>query len=501
MEHRGVSPLIRCLAVGATTALLLTGCAAGAAPPTAAPHPATPAVTPSAAAFDLSSVEDSVAYIQTQGTFVTADGTKEQVYSGSGFVIDSAGLVVTNNHVVTGGAFWKVQIGTDKTLYDAQLLGVSECSDLAVLKVAGTFPALPMSSAAPTVGEPIYVAGHPNGDPYTLTNGIVAKPPYQADTSWASVKQEIQITAQTYPGNSGGPVVDANGKVVGIEYAGGTPGSPIAGESFAITSSEAMPVIQQLETGKNLEYLGINGEANSDNTGISIVSVAPGSPADKAGILPGDLMTNLNGTAVGADGTKSTYCSVLRSHSADAVLSVTVQRGNQTLTGEINGRTLAAVDTGSTTAGIDQIKPFVPAALWANCVPSTNPPYPTIVQSATCQPVSGVTQVWYDLYGSAADLKAAYTQDVQSVGAQTVSSKKCASSALDTTWSMTFPNNKVLGGPDFRLLCYTDTKGAAWIEQEDPSTNIMYTAQLQGGSLADLYAWWVKSDTVVDTAP
>jgi serine protease Do len=81
---------------------------------------------------DLSKIEASVAYIQTQGTFVTADGAQEQTYSGSGFVVDPSGLIVTNNHVVTGGAFWKVSIGTDKTLLDAQLVGVSECSDLAV---------------------------------------------------------------------------------------------------------------------------------------------------------------------------------------------------------------------------------------------------------------------------------------------------------------------------------------------------------------------------------
>ncbi len=514
--HRRLSPSTRWLAIGATTALLVAGCGANAhaAPPTVVPQSA----TPSSAAFDLSKVEDSVAYIQTQGTFVTADGTKEQVYSGSGFVIDSAGLVVTNNHVVTGGAFWKVQIGTDKTLYDAQLLGVSECSDLAVLKVPGTFPALRMSSATPTVGEPIYVAGHPNGDPYTLTNGIVAKPPYQADTSWASVKQEIQVTAQTYPGNSGGPVVDANGQVIGIEYAGGPPGSAIAGESFAIASSEALPVIQQLETGKNLEYLGINGEANSDSTGIAIVSVAPGSPADKAGILPGDLMTNLDGTAVGTDGTKSTYCSVLRSHTATDALSVTVERDGQTWTGEINGPALALVGSaggsttapqassgapvgsataGGTTTSIDKLQPYIPSNIWPNCTHSTDQVPSTVIQTAVCQPVSGVAAVWYDLYDSPADLNATISADAQSVKAST--SRKCPAGPSEGTWSNTFPDGKVLQGPDLRLLCYTGSDGA-WIEQADPTTGILFTAQLKG-SLADLFKWWQGNATIVDAEP
>ena len=226
-------------------------------------------------------------------------------------------------------------------MLDAQLIGVSECSDLAVLKVSGTYPALVMAATNPTVGEPIYVAGHPNGDPYTLTNGIVAKPAAPADTSWASVKNEIQITAQTYPGNSGSPVVDAAGQVVGVQYSGGAPGTTIAGESFAIASSEVKGIIDQIKASGNLDYIGLNGEVNADNTGIAIVSVAPGSPADKAGIVAGDLLTNFNGTAVGTDGTKSTYCSVLRSHKSDATFTVTVTRGGQTFRGEINGRPLA----------------------------------------------------------------------------------------------------------------------------------------------------------------
>ena len=325
-------------------AVVSVACGGGASPAVLSAAPASPAASSepaTPAAFDLSTIEASVAYIQTQGTFVTADGAKEQTYSGSGFVVDPAGLIVTNNHVVTGGAFWKVSVGADKTLLDAQLLGVSECSDLAVLKVSGTYPALVMAATNPKVGEQIYVAGHPNGDPYTLTNGIVAKPAAPADTSWASVKNEIQITAQTFPGNSGSPVVDAAGQVVGVQYSGGAPGSPIAGESFAIASSEAKGIIDQIKASGNLDYIGLNGEVNGDNTGIAVVSVAPGSPADKAGIEAGDLLTNFNGTAVGTDGTKSTYCSVLRSHKADATFTVTVSRGGETWTGEINGRTLA----------------------------------------------------------------------------------------------------------------------------------------------------------------
>ncbi len=410
---------------------------------------------------------------------------------------------MTNNHVVTGGAFWKVSVGSDKTLLDAQLVGVSECSDLAVLKVSGTYPALVMSPTNPRVGEPIYVAGHPNGDPYTLTDGIVAKPAAPADTSWASVKNEIQITAQTFPGNSGSPVINAAGHVVGVQYSGGSPGSAIAGESFAIAASEARGIIDQIKANGNLDYIGLNGEVNGDNTGIAIVSVAPGSPSDKAGIEAGDLLTNFNGTAVGTDGTKSTYCSVLRSHKADATFTVTVSRGGQTFRGEINGRPLALAGGSATPAGspssggtaIDQLRPFVPSAIWSTCAtyPTT---ITTVVQGARCS-YAGVDGVWYDLHGGPADLKAAYASEVTASDAKptsaTVTCEK-GNGNVTTTWSF----NGQASDPDKGLLCFKDADGNAWIEQADPTTNVMFTAVLSSGDQAALYAWWLKNDTLVE---
>jgi S1-C subfamily serine protease len=466
-------------------------------------------------AVDLSKIEASVAYIQTQGTFVTADGAQEQTYSGSGFVVDPSGLIVTNNHVVTGGAFWKVSIGTDKTLLDAQLVGVSECSDLAVLKVSGTYPALTMSTTNPTVGEAIYVAGHPNGDPYTLTNGIVAKPAAPADTSWASVKNEIQITAQTFPGNSGSPVIDSTGQVVGVQYSGGAPGSPIAGESFAIASSEAKGIIDQIKAKGNLDYIGLNGEVNGDNTGIAVISVAPGSPADKAGIEAGDLLTNFNGAAVGTDGTKATYCSVLRSHASDATFSATISRGGQTWSGEINGRPLALVGGGSSpnsspapsagsatdsppsggTAAIDQLQAFVPSAIWSTCKPYATT-ISTVVQGARCS-YDGVDGVWFDLHDSAADLKAAYASDVNTTSAKPgTDSVTCAkgNGNVDSVWTV----NGQASNPDQGLLCFKDSDGNAWIEQADPATNVMFTAVLTSGDQAALYQWWLNHDTLIE---
>lgn len=491
------------VAVGAV-AVLVAACIGGAA--STQPSPA-------ASAYDLAKIEASVAYVQTQGTFVTADGAKEQAYSGSGFVVDPSGLIVTNNHVVTGGAFWKVSIGSDKTLLDAQLVGVSECSDLAVLKVSGatTYPALALSATDPTVGEPIYVAGHPNGDSYTLTNGIVAKPPAPADTSWASVKSQIQVTAQTYPGNSGSPVVDASGHVVGVQYAGGAPGSAIAGQSFAIAATEVKGIVDQIKASGNLDYIGLNGEVNATDTGIAVISVAPGSPADKAGIQAGDLLTNFNGTAVGTDGTKSTYCSVLRSHKSGDTLTVSVTRAGQTLSGEINGRALAMTGNpaqgtpqpgggassapASMSAGIDKLEPFIPTAIWSSCQPATMEAS-TILQSAYCA-YAGSDGAWYDLYDNSTDLKAAFDAYIQNSSIQP-SNGDMATACASGNWSGTWHWNGQTADPDNGVLCAKSADGYAWMAQADPRVNVMFVVGLKDGDQAGLYQWWITHSTVVE---
>ena len=454
-----------------------------------------------------------MAYIQTQGTFVTTPGgtPQEVIYSGSGFVVDPTGLIVTNNHVVTGGAFWKVAVGADKTLMDAQVVGVSECSDLAVLKVSGHFPALTMATTSPTVGETIYVAGHPNGDPYTLTNGIVAKPAAPADTRWASVQSEFQTTAQTFPGNSGSPVVNVAGQVIGVDYAGGIAGSAIAGESFAIGAVEAKGVVDQIiKTNGNLDYIGLNGEVSADNSGVAILSVAPGSPADKAGIAAGDLLTNLNGTAVGTDGTKATYCSVLRSHKPDATLSVTVVRAGQTWTGEINGRALALAASSVTPAPssqpssggggtlMDQIKPFVPANIWSTCsLPSPALGAPAIV-GVVCS-YAGVDAVEYILYDNPADLKDAYQADVTASGAiPATTAKTCDNANVFETWTRSSGSNS----PDQGLLCEQSTSNGSvysYIEQADPANNVLFLGMIKGDQRAALFTWWKANDTIIES--
>jgi serine protease Do len=289
-------------------------------------------------------VQPAVVQIVAQGSFRDPEvGMVTTAGSGSGFVISDDGLVVTNNHVVTGAATLEVFIGGDSTKgYNATIVGVSECNDLALIRVDVDDPlaSLDWSAVAPTVGTEVYTAGFPLGDPeFTMTRGIVAKASAFGETPWASIDSTIEHDANIQPGNSGGPLVGADGRVVGVNYASGN----VTNQSqfFAIESTLAQDVVDELRNG-DFESLGINGTAVADEesglAGIWVAGTAPGSPAAVTGLLPGDIVTTLNGLPIGTDGTMKDYCDVIRT-AGDRPISVEVLRFDtqEILRGEING--------------------------------------------------------------------------------------------------------------------------------------------------------------------
>lgn len=293
----------------------------------------------------LSDVESAVVQIEAVGTFVDpAEGLQLNAAGrGSGFIIDPSGIAVTNNHVVTGGGLYKVYVAGEEEPRSAKVLGVSECADLAVIDIQGDgFAYLDWYEGAIKVGLDVYAAGFPLGDPeFTMTRGIVAKEKANGKTSWASVSKVIQHDATINPGNSGGPLIDENGQVVAVNYAGNSE----TNQYFAISRDEAIDIIEQLRAGENIDTIGINGEAVSDGkdlSGIWVSSVKSGSPADKVGILPGDILLSLEGVSLATDGTMATYCDVLRSHDPSDVLAVQVMRfeTKEMLEGQLNGREL-----------------------------------------------------------------------------------------------------------------------------------------------------------------
>jgi S1-C subfamily serine protease len=335
-------------------------------PPTQAAVATQEPAAPSGAVTDLQNVKSAVIQIESQGSFIDPQFgvVLNGAGRGSGFIIDPSGIAVTNNHVVTGAGLLKVWIGGDTSkTYNAKVLGVSECSDLAVIDIDGEgFPYLQWHDGGIEVGTDMYLAGFPLGEPeYSLTKGVVSKAKADGETSWASVDSVIEYDATSNPGNSGGPVIDTSGKVMAIHYAGNSS----TRQAFGISKDIAEGVIDQLRSGKNVDSIGVNGQAVSNDdgslTGVWVSSVQPGSPADKAGIQPGDIITMLGDLLMAQDGTMSQYCDVLRSHNPTDTISVEVLRwaSGEVLDGQLNGRELAVTATtggstgssGSTSSG------------------------------------------------------------------------------------------------------------------------------------------------------
>ncbi len=306
----------------------------------------------------VDNVKDATIQIEAQGTFEDPQFGL-QVNSagrGSGFIIDPSGIAVTNNHVVAGAALVKVWVGGETSPRNAKVLGLSECSDLAVIQIedGGDYPALSWFQDEVKPGLEVYAAGFPLGEPeYNLTKGIVSKASANGDTDWASVKHVLGHDATINPGNSGGPLVSANGEVVGVNYSG----RQDANQYFAIGSDIAVPVIDELKTGKDVDSIGVNGTAvlseDGSLSGIWVASVKSGSPADKAGIKAGDIIYQLEGLVLATDGTMKDYCDVIRSHSETDTLGVTVIRyaTGELLEGQLNGRQLEVTGNFDTSGG------------------------------------------------------------------------------------------------------------------------------------------------------
>lgn len=229
---------------------------------------------------------------------------------GSGFIVDPTGYVVTNNHVVDHASEITVTLSDGKRL-PAKLIGTDPKTDLALLKVDST-EALPYArmgdSATTRVGDWVVAIGNPFGLGGTATAGIVSA--RGRDIQSGPFDDFLQIDAPINRGNSGGPLFDLSGRVIGINTAIYTPNGGSVGIGFAIPANLAKPVIDDLRTSGHVErgFLGVTIQQVDDDIakglglesakGALVASVVKGGPADKAGIRAGDVIVSVGGTAV-----------------------------------------------------------------------------------------------------------------------------------------------------------------------------------------------------------
>jgi serine protease Do len=366
---------------------------------------------PSGLVTNLTDLKKATIQIEAEGTFIDPQFgyVANAAGRGSGFIIDPSGIAVTNNHVVTGAALLKVWVGGDTSkTYNARILGVSECSDLAIIDIDGDgFPYLSWYDKPATVGLEVYLAGFPLGNPeFTMTKGIISKEKANGETPWSSVDSVLEHTATSNPGNSGGPLVDANSKVVGIHYMHDS----TTNQMFAIDHEIALPVIDQLRTGVDVDSIGINGQAVASEdgtlTGIWASSVKSGSPADKAGVKAGDIITQLENLYLATDGTLKDYCDILRTHTPEDTLAIEVLRWStqEVFDGQLNGRELAyaysygnpsPTESGTAQPSSTETGSSIPA----NCEASTTSGYITCWDDTNSITVD-VPDYWTDVNGS-----------------------------------------------------------------------------------------------------
>jgi S1-C subfamily serine protease len=241
----------------------------------------------------------------------TSDHTFDAAGSGSGFAIAPDGYMLTNNHVVSGAKHIET-IATDGSKFLAEIVGTDPATDLAVIRVNGSglpFAALGDSKSL-RVGQLVIAMGNPFGFQSTVSTGVISSVGRALRSSQGRlIENVIQHTAPLNPGNSGGPLLDSHGRVIGINTA------IIAlaqGIGFSIPSNTAKWVVAQLLLNGHVRraYLGIVGNTRHLNrrivryhnllkeNAVEIASVEPDGPAGSSGIRPGDLVVAIRNEAV-----------------------------------------------------------------------------------------------------------------------------------------------------------------------------------------------------------
>lgn len=325
------SLIVVCLTLLATLWLALPALEAALSPSAAPPRTVTP--RGDLAADERATIElfeharGSVVYISTaqlvrdvwtRNVFAVPRGT------GSGFIWDDAGHVVTNFHVIEGASEARVKLADGRT-FKAALVGASQAHDIAVLKIGVGFkrpPPVPIGTSLDLkVGQKVFAIGNPFGLDWTLTTGIVSAldRTLSGDGQGPTIEHLIQTDAAINPGNSGGPLLDSAGRLIGINTAIYSPSGASAGIGFAVPVDTVMRVVPQLIAHGRYIRPALGIEVDEDLNarlqqmlgieGVVVLRVLPGSAAAQAGlrgvtvgpdgsIEPGDVIVAVEGESV-----------------------------------------------------------------------------------------------------------------------------------------------------------------------------------------------------------
>lgn len=288
----------------------------------------TPAASPTPSELTpeqiVARMQDSVVNVQT--TYPGSTG------GGSGIVWGDATHIVTNAHIVAGAGSIKVVEPSTGKAVSAKVVAVSSCDDIALLSVSsGKFVPAPLAADdSINTGEAVVALGYPatiadaSGAKLSVTRGIVSK----LGESFDGIEDLIQTDAPFNAGSSGGPLVDTEGNVIGMNAVRGNSGQ---NTNFSIAIGKMVKVTSQLASGKSIDYTGLklmqNDPALGDDLGIFlaytdglfVVSVDAGSPADEAGLAPTDLIYHIDNVSVATVGD---VCDILRSRSSGATVGV-----------------------------------------------------------------------------------------------------------------------------------------------------------------------------------
>jgi putative serine protease PepD len=320
-RHRTLATFAAVLAVGAgggaTAAALIDGSS----------HTTT--YQPVAASSSTASATTTAGRVYSsarQGVVEIVAGNAE----GSGFVIDTSGHIVTNQHVVDGANSIQVKFA-DGTKASATVVGADPSSDVAVLKVGVDSSKLhPLSfgdSSKVGVGDPVVAIGSPYGLDGSLTAGIVSAldRTITAPNNY-SISGAIQTDAPINHGNSGGPLLNAAGQVIGVTAQIESGSGDNSGVGFALASNAVKQVADQIVAGQNVTHPYLGLQLTDAAGGATVAAVTDGSPAGSVDIRRGDVVTQIDGKSVGSS---AAVIAAVQSHKPGDKLAITLRRSGQ----------------------------------------------------------------------------------------------------------------------------------------------------------------------------